>query len=167
MARWWFTGQLLIDINESRLHFRAGIVFHGGMTAHTVLFCTYKILVVVYTAQAAYILYDEKCREHGCIHFAYGEFWEVPGAWLHTFYMMKSASSLYKMTVRGSCTKIVWRFSSISYCCFGVKYSSTVLYSTGISTVQLYIYSCIGTAVLVLEAGLLEPGVGSLLACQL
>ena len=123
MARWWFTGQLLIDINESRLHFRAGIVFYGGMTARTVLFCTYKILVVVYTAQAAYILYDEKCREHGCIHFAYGEFWEVPGAWLHTFYMMKSASSLYKMTVRGSCTKIVWRFSSISYCCFDVKSS--------------------------------------------
>ena len=77
------------------------------MTARRVLFCTYKILVVVYTAQAAYILYDEKCREHGYIHFAYGEYGEVPGAWLHTFYMMKSASSLYKMTVRGSCTKIV------------------------------------------------------------
>ena len=117
----------LIDINESRRDFRARIVFHGGMTARRVLFCTYKILVVVYTAQAAYILYDEKCREHGCIHFAYGEFWEVPGAWLHTFYMMKSASSLYKMTVRGSCTKIVWRFSSISYCCFGVKYRYSVI----------------------------------------
>ena len=97
----------LIDINESRRDFRARIVFHGGMAARTVLFCTYKILVVVYTAQAAYILYDEKCREHGCIHFAYGELIEVPGAWLHTFYMMKSASSLYKMTVRGSCTNIV------------------------------------------------------------
>ena len=108
------------------------------MTARRVLFCTYKILVVVYTAQAAYILYDEKCREHGCIHFAYGEFWEVPGAWLHTFYMMKSASSLYKMTVRGSCTKIVWRFSSISYCCFGVKYSSTVLYYCTIPRIVEY-----------------------------
>ena len=82
------------------------------------------ILVVVYTSQAAYILYDEKCREHGCIHFAYGE---VPGAWLHTFYMMKSASSMYKITVRGSCTKIVWRFSSIPYCCFGVKYRYSVI----------------------------------------
>ena len=88
-----------------------------------------KYLVVVYTSQAAYILYDEKCREHGCIHFAYGEFWEVPGAWLHTFYMMKSASSLYKITVPRSCIETVWRFSSIPYCCFDVKSSCDQCYN--------------------------------------